>query len=148
MLALTSRIDSDCEGEIIRVLLALAEGRGRGDELFDTMATMLLPSGSAVASKIMFLNMSEHFDDGDGEDDLQHELEEHELEDEEDEHSSDSEVAVLYYILLTILAEESKTQGPRVRRMVRSSTCVCFFSFWRCSCGFCSSLLMMSSFTL
>lgn len=56
-------MDDDCEGEILRIVLGLCEGRGRGDEVFDQLAATLLPIGSGIASQIIFLNLSDHYED-------------------------------------------------------------------------------------
>ena len=105
------------------MILNLPEGRSRGDDIFDTMAATLFPSGNTLQSKIIMMNLSEHSSQyiEVQTDDLKAELkgiDMHTDDYENENHVSSGDLALLYFILCITLAEQSRGHGDRIRHIV------------------------------
>eukprot|EP00047_Mylnosiga_fluctuans_P017901 m.65315 g.65315 ORF g.65315 m.65315 type:complete len:2703 (-) comp7315_c0_seq2:81-8189(-) len=107
-------VDSDCESAILRVILGLTEGRHRGDTVFDGVAGSLFPTGHGLHAAIMGLNLTSHYEATATVDKLAalvEEMHDHDVGEnattEDQHHASDMAVVLQYYMVLTILAEET-----------------------------------------
>eukprot|EP00051_Salpingoeca_urceolata_P023861 m.411246 g.411246 ORF g.411246 m.411246 type:complete len:2678 (-) comp20163_c1_seq6:250-8283(-) len=108
------QVDEDVEAAILTCLLGLMEGRKHGDDIFDLLCHYLFERGSS-SGDVVFFNMNKHFSAAkESELSLDEELEKVSALDEDATHHLDSEVFFLYYSIIRVLAEESRTFGKKL----------------------------------